>query len=115
MELLNQIYADYCIEKEIEEKDITEFVSMYPQPADNSGNFFFDFIKDQKKYPHLSSKKMLLPFLSHELFQSVTIICSHIMPWMENYTQERGLELSAKKEPGKITIVITHKQCNGDI
>lgn len=110
--LLEEVYKDYCMPKEQEKEPEIEYVPVYPQPADNDGNFFFDFIAVQKSRPEVTSKKALLPFLSHELFQTLTILCSHVMPWLEKFAADRGLELSTKREDGKYLVVVSHKQCN---
>jgi len=109
--LLEQIYEDYCKEKEVELEELTEPVPIHPQPVDNDGNFFFDFIKLQKYHPEISSKKALLPFLSHELFQTLTIVCSHIMPWLEDFVKDRGQMMNSKREDGRYVVIIDHKSC----
>jgi hypothetical protein len=111
--LLDQIFVDYCVEKVAVPDKIVEKVPIYPQPVDNDGNFYLDFIKVQRYHSGISSKKALLPFLSHELFQTLTISCSHVMPWLEYTILERGLEMSFKREDGKYIVVITHNLCSG--
>lgn len=111
LKLLDEVYEDYCMPKEEERKESALDVPSFPQPVDNDGNFYLDFIEVQKYRPEVTSKKALIPFLSHELFQTLTIECSHIMPWLENFLLERGLEYSVKRENGRYLVVITHKQC----
>lgn len=108
--LLDQVYEDYCVEKEMESPEF-EDVPITPQPVDHDGNFFLDFAKVQINRPEISSKKALLPFLSHELFQTLTIVCTHVMPWLETFVKERELVMNLKKEDGLYTVLITHKYC----
>jgi len=107
IQLLDMVYEELTLEK-VEEK--IEVASI-PQPTDQDGNFFFDLVKLQKYRPDISSKKALIPFLSNELFQSVTIHCSHMMPWLDSFTKERNLELSYKEDDGRGIVVITHRVC----
>lgn len=110
--LLEEISMDY-LEKKIEVKE-NEVLNLpkSPRPIDNEGNFFFDFAMVQKNFPEISSKKALLPFFSNELFHSITIVCTHIMPWLDTYIEQRNFKLESKREDGLYTLIITHKQCN---
>lgn len=110
--LLDQVFADHCVEKVTAIEKIAEKVPISPQPVDNDGNFYLDFIKVQKYHSDVSSKKAILPFISYELFQTLTITCSHVMPWLENTVLDRGLEMSFKREDGKYIVLITHKLCS---
>lgn len=118
--LLNQIYEDYIEEKqeaklsteEMQERTEAAKTPIEPIKVDEEGDYFLDFIRIQKYRPEISSKKALLPFLSNELFQTLTVICSHIMPWLENYfIQNKNMEFSYKREDGICTIIISHKIC----
>ena len=109
--ILDAVYNDFCVEKEEEEKAEEIYVPTCPQPMDDMGNYFLDFNAVQKYKPEVSSKKALLPFFSNELFLSLTLICSHIMPWLDNFFEEHNLEYSHKREDGLYTLYITHKKC----
>lgn len=127
-ELLEQIHQDYC-EKEIDEEHIakdeehiakevtkketkkeTKEVPKSPMPIDDESNFFLDIITLQKAYPEISTKKALLPFLTYESYQTLTLICSHMMPWLEDFMEKHHLEASMKREEGKYTVIISHKR-----
>lgn len=110
-ELLEQIEFDYFAENIESIKTETEYVPKSPVPIDCEGNYFFDFAKLQKNNPEISSKKALLPFLSYELFQSITIICTHIMPWIDTYLEQRNLHLEATRDDGLYKLLITQKLC----
>lgn len=111
-ELLNQIEEDYFMIKQ--NSCDTEEVSIPKNPIalDNAGNYFLDFAKVQKYFPQISSKKALLPFFSHELFQSITIVCTHIMPWLETFVEQSNYHMEYCRDNGLYTIIITHKLCN---
>ncbi len=109
--LLEEIFEDYGREK-VKAEVIGEEIVTSPQKVDDCGDYFFDFIEVQKYHPEISSKKALLPFLSHTLFQTLTIRCSHVMPWLEIYTRERNLCLWSRRADGVYTVLISHQNCN---
>ncbi len=113
MLLLEQIYDDYCkpLTGENQEKK-TENISTNPIPIDVDGNFFIDIISVQKTYPQLSTKKILLPFLSDSLFNSLKIKCSHIMPWLESYVEQRRFHIQIDRYEGQYIILISHQLCS---
>lgn len=110
-QLLDEVYEDYCFPREEETQENVVYVPCSPQPVDNDGNFYLDFIEVQKFRPEITSKKALIPFLSHELFQTLTIQCSHVMPWIESFVMVKELEFGVKRENGRYLVVISHKQC----
>ncbi len=114
MLLLEQLYDDYCkpLTRENQEENQTENVSTNPIPIDVEGNFFIDIISVQKTYPQLSTKKILLPFLSDSLFSSLKIKCSHIMPWLESYVEQRRFHIQIDRYEGQYIILITHQLCS---
>lgn len=109
--VLDAVYNDFCIEKKSEEVEEKVDVPIHPTPIDDMGNFYFDFNKVQRYKPEVSSKKALLPFFSNELFLSLTLICSHIMPWLDTFLETHNLEYTQKREDGLYTLYITHKKC----
>lgn len=126
--LLEQIYEDYCkpsnkeeskqdkvlgkrIEAGIESGTLVSNISRSPILLDEAGHYFIDLIAVQKTYPEMSSKKLLLPFFSNTLFDSLKINCSHIMPWLEDYLEQRNLVAHINREQGKYVVLITHKLC----
>lgn len=112
IELLEQIYADFMVEKEeAAANDIAANIPKAPMPTNDQGDYFIDMISAQKAHPQLSSKKILLPFFSQEAYVSLTIQCSHVMPWLENFMEEHHLEADISRNEGRYTVVITHKCC----
>ena len=120
-ELLEQIHEDYIEnpkselgsdEDDLEKEEVAK-TPISPVAINEEGDYFLDFARTQKYRPEITSKKALLPFLSNELYQSLIIVCNHIMPWLENYFAEnKNIEYSSKRENGVYTIIITHKVCS---
>lgn len=110
-QLFDEIYEDFLTGTEETSEEI-EMVPPRPIPADDEGNYFFDFIKAVKCHPELSSKKMLIPFLTNDLFFSLLIRCEHLMPWLDDFIKVHGLNMEAKRENSAFQVLITHKNCN---
>ncbi|MBC3797635.1 Fe-only nitrogenase accessory AnfO family protein [Acetobacterium tundrae] len=111
LDLLDAIDADLIrIEDEANNDDSP--VSKTPVKLDETGHYFLDLNKVQKRYPELSSKKVLLPFLENTTFYSLEVVCSHIPPWFDNKLAEMELTYSIQNEDdsGK-HVVITHVLC----
>ncbi|WMJ88820.1 Fe-only nitrogenase accessory AnfO family protein [Anaerocolumna sp. MB42-C2] len=109
-QLLDEIYADFLMIKDKRPEEI-EMVPPAPIPTDDEGNYFFDFTKAIKCHPELSSKKMLIPFLTNDLFFSLLIRCEHVMPWLDEFVKSHGLNMESKRENGVSHILLTHKSC----
>ncbi|SEW37565.1 Iron only nitrogenase protein AnfO (AnfO_nitrog) [[Clostridium] fimetarium] len=120
-ELLAQIHEDYIEnpknnldsdENDLEKIEIAN-TPIAPFATNEEGDYFLDFTRVQKYRPEITSKKALLPFLSNELYQSLIIVCNHVMPWLENYFAEnKNIQFSSKRENGIYTIIIVHKGCS---
>lgn len=111
--LLEQVYQDYIKnpfkKQEESEKIPQQDTPIVPNELDKEGNYFLDFIRIQKNRPDISSKKALLPFLSQQAFNTLTVECSHIMPWLEDYIKlNHHLQYDYKREHGMYTVVISH-------
>jgi len=106
--LLEEVYQDFYMERP--EKERT-YIPPYPIRLTEDGFYFFDFDEAIKVHPHLSSKKMIIPFLKGKNFICLIIKCTHIMPWLETFTEEYGLSMEKKKETGVYTVTISHSSC----
>ena len=109
--LFLQIEEDFMQIKTEENEVMLEEIRTKPEPCDSEGNYFLDFLKLQKYRPDITSKMALLSFLGNEIFQSLTIRCSHSMPWLELYAKERSMNLKVSRSQGITTVVLSHKQC----
>lgn len=109
-ELLDQIYEDYIIQKEEELPTLDKpNIEKHPIKLNEQGEYFLDFITLQKAYPEISSKKALVPFFNHTPYKKITILCPHIMPWLERYVDENKLKLYHTVEDGKCKVIITNE------
>ncbi|MGE4214974.1 MAG: Fe-only nitrogenase accessory AnfO family protein [Anaerotignaceae bacterium] len=115
-ELLEQLYQDYVLlqldeKNDGQVKEEKAVIPIEPTAVNSEGEYFLDFIKLQKYRPEISSKKALIPFFYNTLFQKLTIVCSHVFPWMDIFLEQRNLISNVKREEGKFIIEITHKVC----
>lgn len=79
-----------------------------PVETQTPGIYFLDLVQLQKECPEISSKKALLPFLSHTPFLELQLVSAHIPPWLETYDSYEKKVLNGN---GKVHITITRKQC----
>lgn len=114
-ELLQQIVSDLKKKVTNQEKESLPEISKHPMMLDEEGNFFLDLYQVQKRYPELSSKKILLPFFHYELFLTLTIVCSHVMPWLDVYCEEHNLSYVTTREDGFYKVIVEHKGCKGEL
>ena len=77
-----------------------------PVETQTPGIYFLDLVQLQKECPEISSKKALLPFLSHTPFLELQLVCAHIPPWLETYDSYEKKVLNGN---GKVHITITRK------
>ena len=111
-QLFEEIYEDfYCEENQIQESLSQVLAS--PICVSEDGCYFFNFDQAIKAHPDLSSKKMLIPFLKTTFFESLTILCSHIMPWLEFYVEQNGLVMESNHEEGHYMVHIKHDKKQG--
>ncbi len=99
------IHQDFY-ERQVQET--VENVPPYPVCAHGEGFYTFDFDKAMDVHKELSSKKMLIPFLQKGSFKTLSILCSHIMPWLEYYVETHNLKMYSKREGGRYLITIVN-------
>lgn len=113
-ELLDAITNDYLNQQmeagtsneEIPVKDIPVTTPTAPVPTDLSGNYYLDLDLALKSHPSLTSKKILLPFFEKTLFDTLTIDCNHIMPWLDTMLPSCLSYRSDSSEDGRKRIEI---------
>lgn len=64
----------------LESKCVEEFS---PKKIDNHGNYTIDLIKLFQSDKTVTSKKILMPFLKNEIFQTLEVVFDHIPKWFE--------------------------------
>lgn len=120
--LLEQIYEDYILLPLEQKSKMNDNegqalgekalgIPTEPTAVNDEGEYFLDFIELQKYRPDISSKKALIPFFYNTLFQKLTIVCSHVMPWLDVFLEQRNLICDIKHEKNKYILEITHKIC----
>lgn len=106
--ITDELLTDISKEVEKAENSITRNNSV-PVEHCESGYYFMDLISLQKANPEISSKKALKEFLENTPFMELTLICSHIPPWIEN----SGLyDITCKSENEHVTATIRKHLCN---
>lgn len=85
--------------------DITQFL----KPGVNKGDFSINIEEIMFKHPDLTSKKILVPYLKNEEFNSLNVICSHIPKWFITDLSSMGFEYETVNESlNKVTIRVTN-------
>lgn len=77
-----------------------------PVKTGERGRWFLDLTELQRNDPGMSSKKALRPILGEPSFVELTLICSHVPPWLEN---DPGLSVAASPHGEGVRAVVTRK------
>ncbi len=79
-----------------------------PQPVSemSDGNYTFDLIHAQSEHPELSSKMLLKEFVETSPFISLSLLCEHLPPWIEELAKDNRIEISQIKEKSGVRIMI---------
>jgi len=81
-----------------------------PEKSDEEGRYFLDLKAALNQNPHLTSKKILLPFISERNFKQLELICDHIPKWFNGELENLGLIYSADKAAsGDIKVTVCPK------
>lgn len=107
--VLNAIYKDFY-EKE-EEQKIQSEAPQKPFMIDDAGTYYFDCIKSLEVHPQLTTKKVLIPFMEEELFITLIIKTSHMIPWLERYLPTHHLTMQSEHVNSAYLIRIEHQLC----
>jgi Fe-only nitrogenase accessory protein AnfO len=81
-------------EEEPRKFDIMEFL----EPGVNEGDFSINIEEIMFKYPELTSKKILIPYLKNGEFRRLDVICSHILRWFVTDLGVMGFEYETVNE-----------------
>ncbi|GEB77796.1 Fe-only nitrogenase accessory AnfO family protein [Sporolactobacillus inulinus] len=73
---IHSIESDNAVKKEILKKAV-------PVPTENKDVYFLDLVKLQKRFPEVTSKQALKPFISQTPFLELHLYCKHTPPWIE--------------------------------
>lgn len=110
-------FLDYVGDKEEASKvnllKQTERASV-PTPIDLGNGCYRISIQDiQKTNSGMTSKQVLLPFLSRKSFYQLEVLCSHLPPWLEmELENNQFVGVVEKLAANQIKVLITRKTCD---
>lgn len=68
-----------------------------PEKTDIPGTYFINLKTALNTAPNLTSKKILLPFISSQNFKALEVICEHIPKWLDSELEKQGLSSIVSK------------------
>lgn len=81
--------------------------------TDDEGKILINLTLMQNEDPTKTSKQIIIPILEEKDFYELTILCSHIPPWMTNLEEKYNIKVETNQiEEGKYSLVVTNKVCN---
>lgn len=84
----------------------------YPKEI-KDGYYIINLKELQQTNSKLTSKQVLLPFLSNAVFYKLQVICSHIPPWFEKELNRLTLKAKVMKvKENEYNIIIYNKTCD---
>jgi len=111
LELLDAIAADLA-SQDAQAKEVARLLTRTPTETDVPGYYRFDLTQVQKKYPEMSSKMALQPFLKEAPFDALEVVCNHIPPWFEHQLPKMHLQYRIEnKNDSTKHVIITHVVC----
>ncbi len=108
LEQLDEIEKDIMVLQEEQNRRKEMESHWLPVELDTPGIYFFDLMQAQEKYPEITSKKALKPFLDTVPFLELRFVCAHIPPWLE---KDRRFKVKTEKNGKALYSVITLRQC----
>jgi len=107
-EILNEIIT----ETKNNQKELASETAIPCTPTEiTDGCYFLDYVLLESKYPEMTTKKVLLPFLETKPFISLSVRLSHLPPWLEFGEYANKMEISTTKESEGVLVNIRHKLC----
>jgi Fe-only nitrogenase accessory protein AnfO len=86
-------------------------IQLYLQRGMNSGDYFLNLCVMLAENPQLTTKSILLPYLSEGEFKRLDVVCGHIPPWFDRELQSMGLQYETVNVlPDKKTVRIIHSK-----
>lgn len=109
-------FLDYILESEEKsqkKKGTLKEIEVIPYPKEiKDGHYFINLKEIQQENTELSSKQILLPFLSGTVFYKLQVICSHTPPWLYLELEKLGMQFKeAKVNEGEYNVIIYKKVC----
>ncbi len=105
-DILSEVYEEVFEVKKLLERGGD--VPTAPIETEVPGFFAFDLQLLTEKYPEISSKKALIPFLDQENFLELALQCAHTPPWL---FQRNDIKVKELKSGGKVLAIINKVDC----
>lgn len=82
LDVLDSVKKEMLSAIEERKKEPHKFeIKGFLKPGINKGDFSLDLEKILLENPEMTSKKVLIPYLKNEDFNSLEVVCSHIPKW----------------------------------
>ena len=107
-----EILEEVITETQNNKKALTDSSAISCTPSEiASGCYFLDYMLLENSHPEITTKKALLPFFKTKPFISLTVLFSHIPPWLEADEYSKKMEITTQKNSKGILVSIRHKMC----
>jgi Fe-only nitrogenase accessory protein AnfO len=112
-ELDGTLLDGLILDMEQAEKQLREEqTATVPIPMDDQGRWFLDLISLQEKHPEISSKQALRDFLQKKTFLELTLLCTHVPPWLDAELPAKHLGYAIEEqENGVLAVTISRILC----
>lgn len=87
----------------------THAAAGYPEETPVKGTYFLNLKEALNADPNLTSKKVLLPFITNKDFEVLEVICDHVPRWFEDEFKRQGLQSTFSKHQGNEYKVVISK------
>ncbi len=79
-----------------------------PEETGTPGVYYLDLISTQERFPELSSKMILKPFLKDTAFFELILVCRHIPVWLES---DEAYVITKRDDSERITASVSKRVC----
>jgi Fe-only nitrogenase accessory protein AnfO len=80
----------------------------YPEKIDDQGTYYLNLQAALNADPDLTSKKILLPFLTKKDFKVLEVVCDHLPKWFDDEFKKHGLlSTSSKFQENEYKVIIS--------
>jgi Fe-only nitrogenase accessory protein AnfO len=97
-DLSAELLDDMVRDVEAARRAAAETEAPYPVETERPGHYKLDLIRIQQTHPDISSKKAIQPFLSGP-FQSLTVLCGHVPPWIPDQADRWNITYVSEPDP----------------
>lgn len=85
-----------------------------PNPVEKEAGIYTINLKEvQENNTNVTSKQVLMPFISKGLFYSLEVTCSHVPPWIDGFLVEKNMTYTLENlAPSLCKVTITKNTCS---